>query len=68
MEYTILQVTYFLNSPMANLLFYCHILYIERKGLLKINLATILPLKIKLSGKFQRSNGINGSIEMLKNS
>ena len=32
------------------------------------NLVTILPLKAKLSGKFQRFNAINGSIEMLKSS
>ena len=32
------------------------------------NLATILPLKSKLSGKFERFNAIGGSIEMLKNS
>ena len=31
------------------------------------NLATIFPLKSKLSGKFQRFNAINGSIAMLKN-
>ena len=32
------------------------------------NLATILPLKSKLSGKFQRFNAIDGNMEMLKNS
>ena len=32
------------------------------------NLATILPLKFKLSGKFQRFNAIDGSIDILKNS
>ena len=30
------------------------------------NLATTLPLKSKLSGKFQRFNSTDGSIEMLK--
>ena len=30
------------------------------------NLATILPLKSKLSGKFQRFNSTDRSIEMLK--
>ena len=30
------------------------------------NVAPILPLKFKLSGKFQRFNAINRSIEMLK--
>ena len=38
------------------------LLYTERKY------ATILPLKSKLSGKFQRFNAIDGSVEMLKNS
>ena len=38
------------------------ILYTER------NLATILPLNSKLSGKFQPFNAINGCNEMLKNS
>ena len=42
--------------------------YIERKWLLMRNLVTILPLKFKLSGKFQRFNAIERSIEMLKNS
>ena len=32
------------------------------------NLATILPLKSKLSGQFRRFNTIDGSIIMLKNS
>ena len=32
------------------------------------NLATILPLKSKLYGKFQCFNAINGNIEMLQNS
>ena len=30
------------------------------------NLAEILLLKFKLSGEFQRFNGINGSIKVLK--
>ena len=30
------------------------------------NLATLLPLKSKLSGKFERFNAIDGSIKMLK--
>ena len=42
--------------------------YIERKWLLLRNLARILPLKSKLSGKFQCFNAIIGSIKMLKNS
>ena len=32
------------------------------------NLATVLPLASKLSGKFQRFNAIDGSTEMLKKS
>ena len=36
--------------------------------LLMRNLAIILPLKFKLSGKFQCFNAIDGTIEMLKNS
>ena len=42
--------------------------YIERKWLLMRNIATILPLKSKFSGKFQCFSAIDGSIEMLKNS
>ena len=42
--------------------------YIERKYFLKRNLATILPLKSKLSRKFQSFNTIDGSIKMMKNS
>ena len=41
--------------------------YIWRKWLLVTNLAKILHLKSKLSGKFQCFNAIDGSIEMLKN-
>ena len=37
------------------------------KWLFMRNLATILPLKSKLSGKFQRFNAMYGSIAMLKN-
>ena len=38
------------------------LLYTEKKY------TTILTLKSKLSGKFQRFNAIDGSVEMLKNS
>ena len=44
------------------------LLHIERKCFPKRNLATILPLKSKLPGKFQYFNTIDGSIETLKNS
>ena len=64
----IMQVTYFLNGPMFNLYFIAILFYIERKWLFMRNLATVLPLKSKLSGKFQRFNAIDGSIKMLKNS
>ena len=37
-------------------------------GLLMGNLATFLRLKSKLSGKYQRFNAIDGSIELVKNS
>ena len=60
-----IQVTYFLKVPMVNVVLLPDI---ERKCFLKRNLATILPLKLKLSGKFQSFNAIDGSIEMLKNS
>ena len=47
-------------------LFFAILFYIERKRLLMRNVAPILPLKSKLSGKFQRFNAINRCIEMLK--
>ena len=42
--------------------------HIKGKWIPMRNLATILPLKFKLSGKFQRFNTVDGSTEMLKNS
>ena len=39
--------------------------YIQRKWLLVRNLAAVLPLKCKLSGKFQRFNAMDRNIEML---
>ena len=53
MKNTIIQVTYFRNSPMTNLLIYLYkftcffiviFLHIEKKWLLRRNLAVILPL------------------------
>ena len=49
----------------------CHyasdiLFYIERKWLFMWNFATVLPLKPKLSGKFQRFSAIDISIKMLK--
>ena len=62
-------MTYFLNGPIVNLLlFFAILFYIERKWLLMKNFVAILPLKSKLSGKFQRFNviAIDRSIKMLK--
>ena len=50
------------------ILFTVILFYFERKRLLMTNLAIILPWKSKLSGKFQRFNAIDESIEMLKSS
>ena len=60
-----------LYGPITNFFVFCFfffviLFYSERKWLLLRNLATILPLKRKLSGKFQRFNAINRSIKMLK--
>ena len=58
----IMQVTYFLNGSMFNLLFCCHfVLYWE-----KVASYEKFNHKSKLYGKFQRFNAINGSVEMLK--
>ena len=60
----IMQVAYFLNGPLFNLLFYCHIiLYLEKvTSYMKFN------CKSKLYGKFQRFHAIvDGSIKMLEN-
>ena len=62
------EVTYFLNGPIFSLLLFCHIVYIERKWLFTRKLVTILPLKSKLSRKFQRFNAIERNIKILKNS
>ena len=60
MKNVIMQVAYFLKGSMINLL--C----IGREWLLKRNLATIIPLKLKVCGKFHRFNANAGSIKMLK--
>ena len=55
-----MEVTYFLNSPMSNLLFYCFIiLYWEKVTSYE---------KFRLTLTFQRFNAIDGSIKILKNS
>ena len=62
MKNAIMQVTYFLNGPMFNLLFCCHIvLHWE-----EVTFYEKFNHKSKLSGKFQRFNAIDGRIEMLK--
>ena len=73
-----------MNGPMVNFLFYCHMFcllsyiccfyYIilsestERTGLHMRNLAKILPLKLRLFGKFQCCSAIDRSIKMVTNS
>ena len=61
-----MQMTYLLNNPMVNLLFYCHIL--TESVLLKRNLVKILTLKSKMFGKFQTFNTIDARIKMAKKS
>ena len=71
-----MQITYFLNGPILNLFVFCFFLFLfffcqidrerERERESERNVAPILPLKSKLSGKFQRFNAINRTIEMLK--
>ena len=52
------QVTLWM-TPCLTCYFIAILFYIERKWLLTRNLATILPLKSKLSEKFQRFNAID---------
>ena len=59
-------MTYFLNGPMFNLLLFYHFLLYRKKRLLMSNLATILRLKSKLSGKFQHFNTTDRSIKIVK--
>ena len=58
----------FSMAPCLTCYFTVILFYIERKLLLMRILAAILPLKSKLSEKFQCFNAIGGNIEMLKNS
>ena len=67
MKNATVQVTYSLNGPVVNLLLYCHIILNLENVTFSDNLATILPLKFKLFGKFQSLNANDGSIEMLQN-
>ena len=68
MKNAITQVEYSLYDPWLICSFIIILFYIERKWIHVRNLATIFPLKSKLSGKFQRFNVIDESIEMSKNS
>ena len=53
----------FLNDPMVIFLLYWNtILYYVRVTSMR-NLVTVLLLKSKLSGKFQRFNAVDGSME-----
>ena len=61
MKNVIMQVTYLLNGPMFNLLFYIYLYYFIMRE-------TTLPLESKLSGKFQRFSAIDGGIKKLKKS
>ena len=64
----IMQVTYFLDGPMFNLLFCCSIiLYLEKMTSYE-KFSKNLTLEVQISGKCQCFNALYGSIEMLKNS
>ena len=65
MKNVIVEVTYFFNVPMINLLFYCHITLYREKVTSYKKFNQVLPLKPKLSGKFQLFNVIDGSIKIL---
>ena len=70
MKNAIMQVTYCWNGPMTVCFFIVIFLYIksELRVTFKRDLALILPLNSKLSRIFQHFNGIDRSIEMLRNS
>ena len=63
----IMQLTYFLNGPKLNLFFYCRIFFYWEKVTSYEKLATILPLKSKLSRKFQRFNTLDRFSIKMKN-
>ena len=56
-----MQVTYFLNGPMLNLLFYFHIIE-------KVTMRNLARSSTCLENISVSINTIDGSIEMLKNS
>ena len=63
---TMKELIYFLNVALCLICYFIVIsFYIERKWLFMTNLARILPLKCKSSGKFRCFNAIDGSIKML---
>ena len=70
MKNAIMQVIYFLKSPVFICYFIVILFILSESRLLMRNLVIILPLtlKSKLSGKFQRFSANDGSSEMLKNS
>ena len=61
-------IFYLIDIAWYTIRFIVILFYIERKWILMRNLAIILPLKSKLSGKFQRFNTVVESIEILKSS
>ena len=61
MKNVIMQVTYFLNGPMLNLLFYFHIIE-------KVTMRNLARSSTCLENISVSINTIDGSIEMLKNS
>ena len=68
MKNGIKQVTHVLMAQWIICCFMVILLHIKTMWRYKRNLATILPLKSKLSEKFQRFNAIDKSIKMLKKS
>ena len=66
MKNAIMEVTYFLNGPVIILMFYCHVILYWEEVASYDKIATLLPLKPKLSGKYQRFSTIDESIKMPK--
>ena len=64
-ENAIIQVTYFLHGPMSNLLFYCKIILYWEKVTSYEKFSHNLPLKSKLSGKFERFKAILKKVQHL---
>ena len=61
-----MRVTYFLNGPMVNLLFYCHVFLYWQKMTSYEKFSHNLAFKVP--GKFLRFNTFDESIKILKNS